>query len=154
MPACPPLQELAVGLVVAVSNRPGQLGGLQHLVEAARIDGAGRFGVLRHVVLPSLTPVTIFLLLFQRLPWIRQRVASRGGVLATAAVFGPCVWLAMSAAIVPLFTHRPPPITLRWWVQFVGHAPCVGLPIVASIARTDQNLRASTSRMKAMSPSK
>ena len=35
------------------------------LVEAASIDGARRAGVLRHVIAPALTPVTIFLLLWQ-----------------------------------------------------------------------------------------
>jgi multiple sugar transport system permease protein len=35
------------------------------LVEAASIDGARRGGVFRHVILPALTPVTIFLVLWQ-----------------------------------------------------------------------------------------
>jgi hypothetical protein len=38
----------------------------------------------------------------------------------------------MSLAVIPLLLHRPPAITVRWWIQFVGHAPFVGLPIVAS----------------------
>jgi hypothetical protein len=42
--------------------------------------------------------------------------------------------MVMSLAVIPLFTHRPPSITFRWWVQFFGHFPFVGLPIVASIA--------------------
>jgi hypothetical protein len=41
--------------------------------------------------------------------------------------------MVMSLAVIPFFTHRPPAITFRWWVQFVGHFPFVGLPIVASI---------------------
>ena len=36
----------------------------------------------------------------------------------------------MSLVIVPLFTHRPPAINVRWWVQFVGHIPFVALPMV------------------------
>jgi multiple sugar transport system permease protein len=35
------------------------------LVEAASIDGARRAGVFRHVIVPALTPVTIFLVLWQ-----------------------------------------------------------------------------------------
>jgi multiple sugar transport system permease protein len=35
------------------------------LVEAASIDGARRAGVFRHVIMPALTPVTIFLVLWQ-----------------------------------------------------------------------------------------
>jgi multiple sugar transport system permease protein len=37
----------------------------RELVEAASIDGARRGGVFRHVIMPALTPVTIFLLLWQ-----------------------------------------------------------------------------------------
>jgi multiple sugar transport system permease protein len=37
----------------------------RELVEAASIDGARRAGVFRHVIVPALTPVTIFLLLWQ-----------------------------------------------------------------------------------------
>jgi multiple sugar transport system permease protein len=37
----------------------------RELVEAASIDGARRAGVFRHVVMPALAPVTIFLLLWQ-----------------------------------------------------------------------------------------
>ena len=35
----------------------------QSLVEAARIDGANRWQVFRHVTLPALKPVTIFVIL-------------------------------------------------------------------------------------------
>jgi multiple sugar transport system permease protein len=35
------------------------------LVDAASVDGARRWGVLRHVILPQLLPVTIFLLVWQ-----------------------------------------------------------------------------------------
>jgi multiple sugar transport system permease protein len=37
----------------------------RELVEAASIDGARRAGVFRHVILPALMPVTIFLVLWQ-----------------------------------------------------------------------------------------
>ncbi|KAA2267008.1 sugar ABC transporter permease [Solihabitans fulvus] len=38
-----------------------------HLVEAARLDGAGRRAVFRHVTLPAITPVLVFLLVWQTL---------------------------------------------------------------------------------------
>jgi hypothetical protein len=40
----------------------------------------------------------------------------------------------MSLVVIPTLTHRPPALSFRWWVQFVGHFPFVGLPIVASSA--------------------
>jgi hypothetical protein len=48
-------------------------------------------------------------------------------------MYGPFIWMAMSLAVIPLLTHRPPTIGFRWWVQFIGHFPFVGVPIVASI---------------------
>jgi multiple sugar transport system permease protein len=39
----------------------------RELVDAASVDGARRWGVLRHVVLPQLMPVTVFLLVWQTL---------------------------------------------------------------------------------------
>lgn len=90
-------------------------------------------GILIHGCV-AFTWSAIFLLLFERFAWIRRATASRAGVLGVAAVYGPTVWLVMSLVVIPFLTHRATPITIRWWVQLVGHAPCVGLPIVASIA--------------------
>ena len=53
---------------------------------------------------------------------------------AVAAVYGPVIWMVMSLALIPLFTHRPPIVNFRRWVQFVGHVPFVALPIVASLS--------------------
>jgi hypothetical protein len=74
----------------------------------------------------------VFLFLVLRLSWIRRLVASRYGVLKVAALYGPFIWMVMSLALIPALTHRPPAIGFRWWVQFVGHFPFVGIPIVAS----------------------
>jgi hypothetical protein len=42
--------------------------------------------------------------------------------------------MTMSFVVIQHFTHRPPAINFRWWVQWFGHIPAVGLPIVASIS--------------------
>ena len=72
----------------------------------------------------------IFVMLYVRSATIRRLVSTPIGVAAAAVVYGPLIWLTMSAVLIPLFTHRPPAITFRWWVQLVGHAPFVGLPIL------------------------
>lgn len=77
----------------------------------------------------------VFLFLVMRLRWIRELLDSRYGVLKVAALYGPFIWLVMSLAIIPLLLHRPPAITIRWWVQLIGHVPFVAVPIVASIGR-------------------
>jgi len=77
----------------------------------------------------------IFLLVFMRLAWIRRTLEAPYGVFKIAALYGPFIWLVMSFVIVPLFPpHAFPRNWTRWWIQFIGHALFVGLPIVASIA--------------------
>ncbi len=58
-------------------------------------------------------------------------------MVAVAAVYGPLVWLVMSFGMIPLFTHRHPTMTVRWWIKFIGHFPVVGLPIVVSASREE-----------------
>ncbi|MFF3404737.1 carbohydrate ABC transporter permease [Streptomyces sp. NPDC002742] len=66
------------------------------LVEAARIDGAGRWRVLRHIVLPTLTPVTVFLLLWQLITALQVfdliYVTTKGGPLGSTGVVVYFVW--------------------------------------------------------------
>ena len=76
----------------------------------------------------------VFLALVLTWSWLRDVLASPWGVAAVAAAYGPLIWLVMSLAIMPLLSHRPPAINLRWWVQFFGHMPFVALPIVAVLA--------------------
>jgi multiple sugar transport system permease protein len=66
------------------------------LVEAARLDGAGRWQVLRHVVLPTLTPITVFLLLWQLIQSLQVfdlvYVTTKGGPLGSTSVIVYFVW--------------------------------------------------------------
>jgi hypothetical protein len=78
---------------------------------------------------------TVFLLLVLALPALRRVVASWGGIVAVAAVYGPLVWIVMSFVVIPRLTGRPPTITARWWGNFPSHIPAVALPIVATIGR-------------------
>jgi hypothetical protein len=77
----------------------------------------------------------VFQFLVLRLGWIRNLLASRFGVVRVAAIYGPFIWMVMSLAVIPFLVQRPPSITVRWWVQLLGHFPFVGVPIVASIGR-------------------
>jgi len=108
------------------------------LIGAAALDGGTRtaaLGVLMHFGV-AFGWSAVFLLIVLGSSWIRGAIESPIGVIAVAAVYGPLIWIAMAMAIVPMFTHRPPTINFRLWVQLVGHFPFVGLPIVAMIART------------------
>lgn len=62
----------------------------RELVDAASVDGAKRWATLRHVVLPQLLPVTIFLLVWQTLLSLQLfdlvYATTRGGPLDSTAV--------------------------------------------------------------------
>ncbi|MFI6348590.1 carbohydrate ABC transporter permease [Streptomyces sp. NPDC050560] len=66
------------------------------LVEAARLDGAGRWNLLRHVTLPTLTPVTVFLVLWQIINSLQVfdlvYVTTKGGPLGSTTVIVYFVW--------------------------------------------------------------
>src|SRR5215218_6726586 len=91
-------------------------------------------GLLIHVSV-AFTWSAVFLFLVMRLPFIRTLLATRYGVLKVAALYGPLIWMMMSLVIIPQFTHRPPTINYRWWIQFFGHIPFVALPMIAMITR-------------------
>jgi hypothetical protein len=88
---------------------------------------------------------TVFLLIFSASARVREIVASRGGALKVAAVYGPCIWMVMSLAVIPMLTHRPPAIMYRWWIQFFGHVPFVALPMVAMIGGEARTAREAAS---------
>ncbi|MFF7335354.1 ABC transporter permease subunit [Streptomyces sp. NPDC008150] len=66
------------------------------LIEAARLDGAARRHLLRHVILPALTPVLVFLLLWQTINALQVfdlvYVTTKGGPLGSTTVIVYFVW--------------------------------------------------------------
>jgi hypothetical protein len=111
--------------VAATLLGPGAVGGgLTPLV----------FGLLMHFGV-ALGWSAVFLFLLDHSSLIRRLLRSPYGTVKVAALYGPTVWMVMSLVVIPLLLHRPPGITPRWWIQFFGHIPFVGLPIVWSIGR-------------------
>ena len=107
------------------------------LLGPAALNGGTRtalIGVLMHLGV-ALFWTTVFLALVSFWRWLRERIAAPAGIVAVAAVYGPMIWLVMSFVVIPTLTGRPPSVTVRWWVQLLGHIPFVALPIVAMIAR-------------------
>ncbi|MBV8519999.1 MAG: hypothetical protein JO197_21585 [Acidobacteria bacterium] len=100
-------------------------------------DGSSRtalIGLLLHVCV-AFAWTAVFLFGVLRIAAVQRAVESWGGVMAVAAVYGPLIWVVMSLVVIPLLTHRPPTINIRWWIQFFGHMLFVGLPIVALTTR-------------------
>jgi hypothetical protein len=93
-------------------------------VGPASFDGGAKtvaLGVLMHFGV-AFGWSAVFLLLATRSARIRGLLTSWRGVFTVAALYGPCIWMVMSLAVIPLLTHRPPAITIRWWIQLIGHA--------------------------------
>jgi len=88
-------------------------------------------GILMHFCV-AFAWSAVFIFLVMRWSWIRATLSSRFGVVKIAALFGPLIWMVMSLVVIPTLLHRGPMITIRWWIQLIGHFPFVGLPIVAS----------------------
>lgn len=99
------------------------------LLGPSALDGGTRtalIGLAMHVCVAFFWSFVLFMLYTYS-----ARVRSAG--LKIAVLYGPFVWLVMSLVVIPLLVKRPPNITVRWWVQLIGHIFFVGLPIVASI---------------------
>jgi hypothetical protein len=94
-------------------------------------------GIALHFTV-ALTWAVVFLLLYGAVGALRSITSSVPGVLLVAAIYGPLIWMTMSLMLMPQFTHRPPTINYRWWIQWFGHMPFVALPIVWSISRTSR----------------
>lgn len=90
-------------------------------------------GILMHFAVAFFWSA-LFLFVMMRMGWVQRVLASPGGTIKMAALYGPAIWLVMSFVVIPFFVHHPPAITSRWWIQFIGHFPFVGLPMVTSLA--------------------
>lgn len=79
----------------------------------------------------------VFLVLFLGWPRLRRILITPIGMVGVAAVYGPLIWVVMSAGLIPLLTGRPVTFSGRWWIQTAGHIVFVGLPIVWGIGRDE-----------------
>ncbi|GAA5105475.1 carbohydrate ABC transporter permease [Nocardia iowensis] len=68
----------------------------QTLLEAARLDGAGRWNLLRHIVFPTVMPVTMFLLVWQTITALQVfdlvYVSTKGGPLGSTTLIVFFIW--------------------------------------------------------------
>lgn len=80
----------------------------------------------------------VFVIALHGWPALRRAIATPGGALAVAAVYGPLIWLVMSLVVIPLATGRPPRFGVRWWVQILAHIPFVTVPLVFTARRVWQ----------------
>ena len=102
------------------------------------MDGGARtviVGLLLHLAV-ALTWSLAFLVLVTVSERIARVIATPGGALLVATIYGPVIWLVMSLLVIPTCTGRAPALGMRWWVQIVAHIPFVTLPLVGMTALT------------------
>lgn len=61
---------------------------------------------------------------------LSRAIASWPTAIVVAAVYGVSIWLIMTWIVIPSMVHKPPTLSLRYWVQLVGHIPFVVMPMV------------------------
>jgi hypothetical protein len=95
-------------------------------------SGAGgvALGLATHFSVALAWSLVMFLIA-RRFPGL---LSTRGRVFLVALVYGPLVWIVMSCAVIPRFSHQLPALDGRWLTQLVGHAFSVGLPICWSLS--------------------
>jgi hypothetical protein len=106
---------------------------------AAYGGGAASFalGIALHFAVALVWSVS-FLLALRGTKLVPRMLAWRYGALDVAVWYGPLIYVAMSMAVIPLFTHRVPPITMNWVIVLLGHIPFVGLPIAMIVGRASR----------------
>jgi len=114
--------------IALVSRRRVHVAGSSAFEGGARTTALGR---LMHCGV-AFGCSAVFVFVVMRSAWVLRVLASQYGSVKVASVYGPFIWLVMSLVVIPLLLHRPPAISIRWWVQLLGHFPFVGIPIVLS----------------------
>ena len=62
--------------------------------------------------------------------WLRDALDTWPSRIIVAVVYGVSIWLIMSWIVIPSMVHRPPNISLKYWVQLVGHPLFVVGPMI------------------------
>jgi hypothetical protein len=132
---------LAIALYVVVLHRttvPRIFQGIASvLLGPASFEGGAAtvaVGVAMHFGV-ALAWSVVLLALLRSSGTVRRVLASRYGALRVAAWFGPLVYLTMTIAVIPLFSHRMPKFDAVWLTVLLGHIPFVGLPMAAILRR-------------------
>jgi len=107
------------------------------------IDGGSTpiaIGIALHLAV-AFTWSAIFVAAARTSPALRSAIATPGGALGVALVYGPIIWLVMSLVVIPIATGHFPRIGFRWWVQIFAHPPFVTIPLVFMTRRVLRDAR-------------
>jgi hypothetical protein len=62
--------------------------------------------------------------------WLRDALDTWPNRILVAVVYGVSIWLIMTWIVIPAFLHRPPTLSLKYWVQMAGHPLFVVGPMI------------------------
>jgi hypothetical protein len=62
--------------------------------------------------------------------WLRDALDTWSSRILVAIVYGVAIWLIMTWIVIPSMLHRPPTLSLKYWVQLVGHPLFVVGPMI------------------------
>jgi hypothetical protein len=79
---------------------------------------------------------TLFVLAVRNSWWLRDSLDTWPRRILVATIYGMSIWLIMTWIVIPSMLHRPPNLTLKYWVQLVGHIPFVAGPMILVNRRT------------------
>lgn len=100
-------------------------------------DGGGAtvaLGLAIHFTV-AFTWSAVFLFLLTRSARLRGVLDSPTGVFALGAVYGPFIWIMMSFVVLPLISHKPGALSVRWGIEALGHIAFVGMPMMWGLRR-------------------
>src|SRR4029079_12988447 len=86
-------------------------------------------GMLMHLTV-ALFWSGLFILALQNSEKLRAAIQRAPTAILVALLYGMMIWLVMSLVVIPTLVHRPPTMTLKWWVQFIGHPLFVVTPMI------------------------
>jgi hypothetical protein len=62
--------------------------------------------------------------------WLRDALKTWPSRILLAVVYGVSIWLIMTWIVIPSMLHKPPTLSLKYWVQLVGHPLFVVGPMI------------------------
>ena len=72
----------------------------------------------------------LFVTAVRRWATLSRAIASWPTAILVASIYGVSIWLIMTWIVIPSMLHKPPNLSVKYWVQLVGHIPFVVMPMV------------------------
>lgn len=124
----------ATGLLIPPTATPARVfrGVASVLLGKTALDGGATtalIGLAMHFGV-ALFWSSLFVLAVHNSWWLRDALKTWPSRILVAAVYGVAIWLIMTWIVIPSMVHRAPTLSLKYWVQLVGHPLFVVGPMI------------------------